>query len=114
MLGQKIDEGGIKDGLKVIDILVNSPATAKFIAEKLAVKFVSDNPSDALVGRVADAFHKSDGDIKTTLRGSVHRQGIFRTGKLPGKDQDAVRTGGFARSARSAPTRMRARRCWRC
>jgi uncharacterized protein (DUF1800 family) len=68
VLGQKIDEGGIKDGRKVIDILVNSPATAKFIARKLAVKFVSDNPSDALVQRVADAFHNSKGDIKTTLR----------------------------------------------
>lgn len=68
VLGQKIDEGGMKDGLKVIDILVNSPATAKFIARKLAVKFVSDSPSDALVQRVADAFHNSKGDIKTTLR----------------------------------------------
>jgi uncharacterized protein (DUF1800 family) len=68
VLGQKVDEGGIKDGLKVIDILVNSPATAKFIAHKLAVKFVSDSPSEALVGRVADAFHRSGGDIKTTLR----------------------------------------------
>lgn len=68
VLGQKIDEGGIKDGLKVIDILVNSPATAKFIAKKLAVKFVSDNPSPELVNRVADAFHKSSGDIKTTLK----------------------------------------------
>ena len=67
-LGQKIDEGGIKDGLKVIDILVDQPQTAKFIARKLAVKFVSDNPSEALVGRVADAFHKSKGDIKTTLK----------------------------------------------
>jgi uncharacterized protein (DUF1800 family) len=68
VLGQKVDEGGMKDGLKVIDILVNHPSTAKFIARKLAVKFVSDNPSEALVGRVADAFHKSSGDIKTTLR----------------------------------------------
>lgn len=68
VLGQKIDEGGMKDGLKVLDILVNSPATAKFIARELAVKFVSDNPSDALVTHVADAFHKSGGDIKTTLR----------------------------------------------
>jgi len=68
VLGQKIDDGGIKDGLKVIDILVNSPATAKFIARKLAVKFVSDNPSERLVQRVADAFHNSKGDIKTTLR----------------------------------------------
>ncbi len=68
VLGQKVDEGGMNDGLKVIDILVNHPSTAKFIARKLAVKFVSDNPSEALVQRVADAFHNSKGDIKTTLR----------------------------------------------
>ncbi len=68
VLGQKINEGGMKDGLKVIDILANSSYTAKFIARKLAVKFVSDNPSEALVNRVADAFHTSKGDIKTTLR----------------------------------------------
>lgn len=68
VLGQKVNEGGMKDGLKVIDILVKSPATAKFIARKLAVKFVSDTPSDALVGRVAEAFTKSNGDIKSTLR----------------------------------------------
>jgi uncharacterized protein (DUF1800 family) len=68
VLGQKVDDGGVKDGLKVIDILVKHPSTAKFIARKLANKFVSDNPSEALVGRVADAFSKSNGDIKTTLR----------------------------------------------
>jgi hypothetical protein len=68
VLGQKIDEGGIKDGLRVIDILVAHPSTAKFIARKLAVKFVSDNPSEALVGRIAKAFQDSKGDIKTTLR----------------------------------------------
>lgn len=68
ILGQKVNEGGVNDGLKVIDILANHPSTAKFIAKKLAVKFVNDNPSEALVGRVADAFTKSSGDIKTTLR----------------------------------------------
>ncbi|MBA3351412.1 MAG: DUF1800 domain-containing protein [Blastocatellia bacterium] len=68
VLGQKVEEGGIKDGLKVIDILAKHPSTAKFIARKLAVKFVNDNPSEALVGRIASAFSKSNGDIKTTLR----------------------------------------------
>jgi len=68
VMGQKVDEGGMKDGLKVLDMLVASPYTAKFIARKLAVKFVSDNPSEALVTRVADAFHKSNGDIKATLK----------------------------------------------
>jgi hypothetical protein len=68
VLGQKVDEGGVKDGMKVIDILVKHPSTAKFIARKLAVKFVNDNPSEDLVKRIADAFTKSNGDIKTTLR----------------------------------------------
>ena len=68
ILGQKVNEGGVNDGLKVIDMLANHPNTAKFIAKKLAVKFVNDNPSEAFVGRIADAFMKSKGDIKTTLQ----------------------------------------------
>ncbi|MEJ7624049.1 MAG: DUF1800 domain-containing protein [Pyrinomonadaceae bacterium] len=68
VLGQKIDGGGVKDGMQVIDILVNHPSTAKHIARKLAVKFVSDTPSAALIGRVADTFTKSKGDVKITLK----------------------------------------------
>lgn len=77
VLGQKIDEGGVKDGLKVIDILVAHPSTARFIAKKLAIKFVSDTPSDALVGRVATAFSKSKGDIKTTLKALFEDKEFF-------------------------------------
>jgi uncharacterized protein (DUF1800 family) len=79
VLGQKVDEGGVKDGLKVIDILVKHPSTAKFIAKKLAVKFVSDNPSEGLIKRVAEAFTKSDGDIKTTLRAIFTDKEFFAT-----------------------------------
>ena len=77
VLGQKINEGGIKDGLKVIDVLAAHPSTAKFIARKLAVKFVSDDPSQALVGRVAQAFQTSGGDIKTTLRALFTDKEVF-------------------------------------
>ena len=52
----------------MIDILVSHPNTAKFIARKLAIKFVSDNPSEDLVKRVAKAFQDSKGDIRTTLK----------------------------------------------
>jgi len=79
VLGQTVSEGGMKDGLKVIDLLVKQPATAKFIARKLAVKFVSDKPSEALVGRAADAFSKSGGDIKTTLRAIFTDKEFFST-----------------------------------
>jgi uncharacterized protein (DUF1800 family) len=68
VMGQKIKTDGLNDGLKVLEMLVDSPATAKFIAKKLAVKFVSDNPSEVFVGRIAEAFHKSKGDVKTTLK----------------------------------------------
>ncbi len=77
VLGQKISDGGLKDGLKVIDVLVKHPSTAKFIARKLAVKFVNDNPSDALVDRVANAFSKSGGDIKSTLRALFNDKEFF-------------------------------------
>jgi uncharacterized protein (DUF1800 family) len=69
VLGHKIPAGGgINDGLMVLDILAKHPSTAKFIATKLAVKFVTDNPSPALVERIAAAYTRSDGDIRETLR----------------------------------------------
>jgi uncharacterized protein (DUF1800 family) len=69
VLGHKIPGGGgMKDGLRVLDILARHPATAKFIATKLTRYFVADNPSPVLVDRVAAAFTKSDGDIRETLR----------------------------------------------
>jgi uncharacterized protein (DUF1800 family) len=69
VLGHKIPAGGgIKDGQMVLDILAHHPSTAKFIATKLARRFVSDEPSNALVSRVAAAFTRSDGDIRETLR----------------------------------------------
>lgn len=51
--------------------LAQHPATARRIARKLAVRFVSDEPSEALVDRVADAFLASGTDIKATLRALV-------------------------------------------
>lgn len=77
VLGQKVNEGGMKDGLKVIDILVKHPSTAKFVARKLARKFVADEPSEKLVNEVATAFTKSDGDIKSTLRALFYSDEFF-------------------------------------
>ena len=58
----------MNEGLQVLHMLATSPATAKFISTKLAVRFVSDTPPPALVDRMAKAFLTSDGDIKTVLR----------------------------------------------
>jgi uncharacterized protein (DUF1800 family) len=68
VLGRAIKEDGINEGLEVLHMLASSPATAKFISTKLAVRFVSDDPPAALVDRMAQSYLKSDGDIKTVLR----------------------------------------------
>jgi uncharacterized protein (DUF1800 family) len=69
VLGQKIPAGGgVKDGLRVLEILARHPSTAKFIATKLARRFVADDPSPALVSRAAATFTRTDGDIRETLR----------------------------------------------
>jgi uncharacterized protein (DUF1800 family) len=69
VLGHKIPAGGgMKDGLAVLDILAHHPSTAKFVATKLVRHFVTDDPSPALVERVAATFTKTDGDIRETLK----------------------------------------------
>jgi uncharacterized protein (DUF1800 family) len=67
VLGHKIKENGQKEGLEVLHILATSPATAHFISQKLAVRFVSDDPPPALVNRMAATFLKTDGNIKAVL-----------------------------------------------
>jgi uncharacterized protein (DUF1800 family) len=68
VLSKTIGESGENEGLQVLHMLATSPATAKFISTKLAVRFVSDTPPPALVDRMAKAFMASGGDIKTVLR----------------------------------------------
>ncbi len=68
VLGKTIGESGENEGLQVLHMLATSPATAKFISTKLAVRFVSDTPPPALVDRMAKAFVASNGDVKTVLR----------------------------------------------
>jgi uncharacterized protein (DUF1800 family) len=72
VLGHKIHEGGMKDGEEVLDILACDPHTARRISFELAQRFVSDNPPDALVDRMAQTFLKSDGDIREVLHRMIY------------------------------------------
>jgi uncharacterized protein (DUF1800 family) len=69
VLGHKIPAGGgVGDGEMVLDILARHPSTARFIATKLARRFISDDPPQAVVDRAAAVFLKTDGSITDTLR----------------------------------------------
>jgi uncharacterized protein (DUF1800 family) len=72
ILGHKIGEHGEKEGEEMLDILAHHPSTAKFISRKLAMRFVSDNPPQSLVDRMAETFMKKDGDTREVLRTLFH------------------------------------------
>ena len=64
--------GGAGDGLKVIDILARHPSTAHFISMSLAIRFVSDDPPEELVRKMARTFEKTDGDLLEVMRTMIY------------------------------------------
>ena len=69
VLGHVIKTGGDEsDGEQVLDILAKHPSTARFIATKLARRFVGDTPPPALVARAAARFRETDGDLREVMR----------------------------------------------
>ena len=68
VLGHRIKQKGEKEGLEVLHILAHNPSTAKFICNKLAMRFVSDDPPPALVDRMAQTFLKKQGNIREVLK----------------------------------------------
>ncbi|MEI7536453.1 MAG: DUF1800 domain-containing protein [Comamonadaceae bacterium] len=88
LLGQTVRASGLAELSEVLDRLSRQSATAHFISSKLAVFFVSDEPSPALVERMAQTFLQSDGDIAATLR-SLFTSTEFAQ-SLGGKFKDPV------------------------
>jgi uncharacterized protein (DUF1800 family) len=69
VLGHRLPAGrGIEDGLHVLRILVEHPATARFVCSKLCVKFVSDTPPQPLVDELVVAWQASQRDMRAVLR----------------------------------------------
>ncbi len=68
LLGRTIRARGAAEVDEALDLLARHPATARFICRKLALFFVSDDPSGALVEQLAATFRSSDGDIAAVLR----------------------------------------------
>ena len=69
VLGTTLPAGrGIEDGEQVLDLVAAHPATARHIARKLVIRFVSDSPPPSLVERAAATFTRTDGDIAATVR----------------------------------------------
>jgi len=59
--------GGYEEGVQLLKMLAHHPSTAKFISKKIAVRFVSDNPPQSLIDKMAKTFTEKNGDIKEVL-----------------------------------------------
>jgi len=64
--------GGMGDGLKVLDILAEHPSTAHFISKSLAIRFVSDNPPEELIRKMAKTYLKTGGDLLEVMRTMIY------------------------------------------
>jgi len=74
ILGVTIKGSGPAEVEQVLDLLVRQPATARFISKKLALYFVSDTPSEALVEQMAQRFLQTSGDIPSVLKSMFDSQ----------------------------------------
>ncbi|WP_426436351.1 DUF1800 domain-containing protein [Bradyrhizobium genosp. P] len=89
-LGHQIKGRGLAEVDEALDILCRHPATATHISRQLATYFVSDNPPDALVQRMAQTFQKTDGDIAAVMSTLVHAPEFTATLKGGTKFKDPV------------------------
>ncbi|MEH6416017.1 DUF1800 domain-containing protein [Pseudomonas sp. CGJS7] len=71
VLDREYAEGGMEQGRAVLADLAKHPATAKHLSFKLARHFVADEPPPALVERMAQAYLRSDGDLRALYTSMV-------------------------------------------
>jgi uncharacterized protein (DUF1800 family) len=77
VLGVTIKESGEREGLQVLHLLATSPQTAQFISTKLAIRFVSDDPPQPMIDRMAKTFLHTHGDIRQVLLTMVNSPEFF-------------------------------------
>lgn len=77
LFGVTLQSRGNNEGEAVLDILKRHPGTSRFLAWKLCLWFVNDEPDDKLVRRVADVFQRTGGDMRRVLRAIVDDRSFF-------------------------------------
>ncbi len=71
VLGKRYADSGYDQGVAVLRDLAAKPATARFIATKLARHFIGDDPPPRAVERIASEFLSSDGHLPSVYRALV-------------------------------------------
>jgi uncharacterized protein (DUF1800 family) len=72
VMGLKIKQNGEKEGEELLHMLATRPATARMLSRELAVRFVSDNPPQSLVDRMAKTYLSTNGNISAVMETLFH------------------------------------------
>ena len=78
LLGRTFKPDGMREGEDAIRMLARQPATAQRIARRLAATFVTDNPPQELVDRLAGTFTRTQGDIRAVMHALVDSPEFWR------------------------------------
>src|SRR6266487_6585894 len=60
------------EGIRLLKLLANQPATIHHVSRKLCQRFVNDDPPDGCVDDAAAAWKRSSGDMREVLRAIFH------------------------------------------
>ncbi|WP_114521149.1 DUF1800 domain-containing protein [Altererythrobacter sp. ZODW24] len=101
LLGKRFPQAGRDQARQMLQEIARQPATAEFIATKLARHFIADNPPAASIARIATAFRGSDGDLPTVYRALINEEAAWRPAKAKFKQPwewtvSAMRSGGIS------------------
>jgi uncharacterized protein (DUF1800 family) len=72
VMGRTFGDGGMRDGEEALKFLANHPSTGIFLSRELARHFVSDNPPQSLIDRMAENFAATQGDIRSLLKTMIY------------------------------------------
>jgi uncharacterized protein (DUF1800 family) len=78
LLGRRYPEAGEQEGIDALKQLAHHPATARFIAAKLARHFIADDPPADAVDRIALVWREHDGDLAAVSRELIALDAVWR------------------------------------
>lgn len=93
LLGRTYRGGGVEEGEAALKALAEHPATARFLATKLARHFIADDPPPAAVQALAEAFAKSGGSLAAVARALVERPEAWENPLAKAKTPDEMVVG---------------------
>src|SRR5881275_2233992 len=73
VLGVRLEGGhDMDEGIRLLKLLANHPATMHHVSRKLCQRFVNDDPPDGCVDDAVAAWQRSSGDMREVLRAIFH------------------------------------------